>query len=84
MERRSPKSPFSKSPIPKSPVLYEKYKSRCAYGFINFFHFRRSNSKKLISNRRHLSRDAIGKIFPFFKVAGWVCKTVVVQVLILK
>uniref|UniRef100_A0A2P2JTJ6 Uncharacterized protein LOC105129062 isoform X2 n=1 Tax=Rhizophora mucronata TaxID=61149 RepID=A0A2P2JTJ6_RHIMU len=59
MERRSPKSPFSKSPIPKSPVLYEKYKSRCAYGFINFFHFRRSNSKKLISNRRHLSRDAI-------------------------
>ncbi|KAJ8768565.1 hypothetical protein K2173_022675 [Erythroxylum novogranatense] len=58
MEKRSARSPMPKSPIPnpKSPVAYEKYKSRCAYGLINFFHFRRSNSKKLISNAIHLGR----------------------------
>ncbi|KAF9689334.1 hypothetical protein SADUNF_Sadunf01G0081500 [Salix dunnii] len=68
MERRSPKSPFPRSPmlkspfprspIPQSPELYEKYKSKCAYGLINIFHFRHSHSKKLISDKAVLKRHA--------------------------
>ncbi|KAJ6308123.1 hypothetical protein OIU76_017820 [Salix suchowensis] len=68
MERRSPKSPFPrspmlkspfpKSPMPQSPELYEKYKSKCAYGLVNIFHFRHSHSKKLISDKAVLKRHA--------------------------
>lgn len=66
MERRSPKSPlprspFPKSPMPQSPEFYEKYKSKCAYGLINIFHFRQRHSKKLISDKAVLKRHAVGK-----------------------
>lgn len=65
MEKRSPKSPMPKSPMPKSPVpkspVYEKYKSRCAYGLLSFFHFRQSHSKKLIYDKGRLKRHANGK-----------------------
>lgn len=64
MERRSPKSPlprspFPKSPMPQSPEFYEKYKSKCAYGLINIFHFRQRHSKKLISDKAVLKRHAV-------------------------
>ncbi|XP_015570606.1 uncharacterized protein LOC8287386 isoform X2 [Ricinus communis] len=58
-----PKSPMQKSPMPNSPMqkspIYEKYKSRCAYGFFNFL---RRRSKKLIADadRRRISRHALG------------------------
>ncbi|XP_050228249.1 uncharacterized protein LOC126677602 [Mercurialis annua] len=58
-----PKSPMPYSPAPKSPVIYEKYKSRCAYGLISIFNFRRRNSKKLIADtdRRRLSRHSLAE-----------------------
>ncbi|CAK7335551.1 unnamed protein product [Dovyalis caffra] len=64
MERRSPKSPLPKSPFPKSPMpqspeFYQKYKSKCAYGLVNFFHFRQSHSKKLISDKAVLKRHGV-------------------------
>lgn len=62
------KSPFPKSPMPQSPELYEKYKSKCAYGLINIFHFRHSHSKKLISDKAVLKRHAGGKNYLIYVV----------------
>ncbi|XVF52914.1 hypothetical protein PTKIN_Ptkin05aG0056400 [Pterospermum kingtungense] len=63
MDRRLPRSPALKSPVlsPKSPALYEKYKSGCAWGLIHFFDFRQGHSHgKLISNKNLPNRQAKG------------------------
>ncbi|XVF13113.1 hypothetical protein REPUB_Repub08aG0180100 [Reevesia pubescens] len=64
MDRRLPRSPARKSPVfsPKSPAIYEKYKSGCAWGLIHFFDFRQGHSHgKLISDKKHVSRQAKGE-----------------------
>ncbi|OMO79544.1 hypothetical protein CCACVL1_13600 [Corchorus capsularis] len=63
MERRLPRSPVLKSPVlsPKSPAIYEKYKSGCAWGLIHFFDFRQGHSHgKLISDKKRVHRHAKG------------------------
>ncbi|OMO58657.1 hypothetical protein COLO4_34473 [Corchorus olitorius] len=63
MERRLPRSPVLKSPVlsPKSPAIYEKYKSGCAWGLIHFFDFRHGQSHgKLISDKKRVHRLAKG------------------------
>ncbi|KAK8485456.1 hypothetical protein V6N11_009866 [Hibiscus sabdariffa] len=55
MDRRLPRSPALRSPIlsPKSPAIYENYKSGCAWGLIHFFDFCQAHShSKLISDKR--------------------------------
>ena len=64
MDRRLPRSPALKSPIlsPKSPAIYEKYKSGCAWGLIHFFDFRQGHSHgKRISDKKLANRQAKGK-----------------------
>ncbi|XP_022737214.1 uncharacterized protein LOC111290083 [Durio zibethinus] len=64
MDRRLPRSPALKSPVlsPKSPAIYEKYKSGCAWGLIHFFDFRQGHSHgKLISDKKRANRQAKGK-----------------------
>nr|KJB52116.1 hypothetical protein B456_008G247100 [Gossypium raimondii] len=61
MDRRLPRSPVLKSPLlsPKSPAIYEKYKSGCAWGLIHFFDFRQAHSHgKLISDKKRANRQA--------------------------
>lgn len=58
MERRSPRSPAI---LPKSPLIYEKYKTGCAWSLIGFFDFRQGHSnKKLVSDKRHVNRHSVG------------------------
>ncbi|GKU95259.1 hypothetical protein SLEP1_g8640 [Rubroshorea leprosula] len=57
MEKRLPKSPL---PSPRSPALYESYKSGCAWSLIHFFDFRQSHSSgKLISDKKHVKKKQI-------------------------
>ncbi|XP_039022794.1 uncharacterized protein LOC120155306 [Hibiscus syriacus] len=63
MDRRLPRSPALKSPMlsPKSPAIYEKYKSGCAWGLIHFFDFRQAHFHgKLISDKKRTNRQAKG------------------------
>ncbi|XP_022773163.1 uncharacterized protein LOC111315581 isoform X2 [Durio zibethinus] len=63
MDRRLPRSQALKSPLlsPKSPALYEKYKSGCAWGLIHFFDFRQVHCHgKLISDKKLAKRRAKG------------------------
>ncbi|KAK6263124.1 hypothetical protein QUC31_008940 [Theobroma cacao] len=63
MDRRLPRSPSLKSPVlsPKSPAIYEKYKSGCALGLIHFFDFRQGHSHgKLISDKKRVNRQDKG------------------------
>ncbi|XP_021295094.1 uncharacterized protein LOC110424739 isoform X2 [Herrania umbratica] len=63
MDRRLPRSPSLKSPVlsPKSPAIYEKYKSGCAWGLIHFFDFRQGHSHgKLISDKKRVNRQDKG------------------------
>ncbi|KAL0693903.1 hypothetical protein Bca4012_061083 [Brassica carinata] len=63
---RSPRS--SKSPgtaiFPKSPLVYESYKSGCGWKLINFFDFRhvKSGSKRLSSQKKPI-RDSAGNVY---------------------
>uniref|UniRef100_M4EG80 DUF4378 domain-containing protein n=1 Tax=Brassica campestris TaxID=3711 RepID=M4EG80_BRACM len=65
-KRRSPRS--SKSPgtpiFPKSPLVYEGYKSGCGWKLINFFDFRhvKSGNKKLSSDKKPI-RDSAGNVY---------------------
>ncbi|KAF3560523.1 hypothetical protein DY000_02012300, partial [Brassica cretica] len=65
-KRRSPRS--SKSPgtpiFPKSPLVYESYKSGCGWKLINFFDFRhvKSGNKKLSSDKKPI-RDSAGNVY---------------------
>lgn len=61
MDWRLPRSPVLKSPLlsPKSPSIYEKYKSGCAWGLIHFFDFRQAHSHgMLISDKKRANRQA--------------------------
>ncbi|XP_010545690.1 PREDICTED: uncharacterized protein LOC104817974 [Tarenaya hassleriana] len=50
--------------LPKSPLLYEKYKAGCGWRLINFFGFRQDRSgKKLISAKSHRFRDSSGNVY---------------------
>ncbi|XWS38354.1 hypothetical protein CRYUN_Cryun19dG0124100 [Craigia yunnanensis] len=63
MGRRFSRSPALSSPVlsPKSPAIYEKYKSGCAWGLIHFFDFRQGHSHgKLISDQKLANRQAKG------------------------
>ncbi|KAK8478978.1 hypothetical protein V6N13_096195 [Hibiscus sabdariffa] len=63
MDRRLPRSPGLKSPVlsPKSPAIYEKYKSGCAWGLVHFFNFRQPHSHgNLISDEKCTNRQAKG------------------------
>ncbi|XVF10588.1 hypothetical protein REPUB_Repub07fG0195300 [Reevesia pubescens] len=63
MDRRLPRCPALKSPVlsPKSPAIYENYKSGCAWGLIHFFDFRQGHSQgKLISDKKRVNRQAKG------------------------
>ncbi|XP_022777291.1 uncharacterized protein LOC111318678 [Durio zibethinus] len=56
MDRRLPGSPVLS---PKSPAIYEKYKSGCAWGSIHFFDFCQGHSHgKLISDKKSENRQA--------------------------
>ncbi|KAF8052126.1 hypothetical protein N665_1599s0001 [Sinapis alba] len=65
-KRRSPRS--SKSPgtpiFPKSPLVYESYKSGCGWKLINFFDFRhvKSGHKRLSSQKKPI-RDSAGNVY---------------------
>ncbi|KAJ0265578.1 hypothetical protein HA466_0018400 [Hirschfeldia incana] len=65
-KRRSPRS--SKSPgtpiFPKSPLVYESYKSGCGWKLINFFDFRhvKSGHKRLSSQKKPM-RDSAGNVY---------------------
>ncbi|KAG2302905.1 hypothetical protein Bca4012_061228 [Brassica carinata] len=65
-KRRSPRS--SKSPgtpiFPKSPLVYESYKSGCGWKLINFFDFRhvKSGNKRLSSDKK-FTRDSAGNVY---------------------
>nr|CAZ40333.1 hypothetical protein [Raphanus sativus] len=65
-KRRSPRS--SKSPgtpiFPKSPLVYESYKSGCGWKLINFFDFRhvKSGNKRLSSQKKPI-RDSAGNVY---------------------
>ncbi|KAF8075556.1 hypothetical protein N665_1085s0002 [Sinapis alba] len=67
-KRRSPRS--SKSPpgttaiFPKSPLVYESYKSGCGWKLINFFNFRhvKSGNKRLSSQKKPI-RDSAGNVY---------------------
>ncbi|XVF51476.1 hypothetical protein PTKIN_Ptkin04bG0188100 [Pterospermum kingtungense] len=60
MDRRLARSPAAlRSPVlsPKSPAIYERYKSGCAWGLIHFFDFRQDHSHgKLISYKKRSKR----------------------------
>ncbi|CAH8363683.1 unnamed protein product [Eruca vesicaria subsp. sativa] len=64
--RRSPRN--SKSPgtviFPKSPLLYEGYKSGCGWKLINFFDFRhvKPGNKRLSSEKKPI-RDSAGNVY---------------------
>ncbi|KAK8520996.1 hypothetical protein V6N13_077120 [Hibiscus sabdariffa] len=63
MDRRLPRSPALRSPMlsPKSPAIYENYKSGCAWGLIHFFDFCQAHSNgKLISDKKRPNRPAKG------------------------
>lgn len=76
MERRLPRCPALKSPVlsPKTPALYDKNKSGCAWGLIHFFDFRQGHFHgKLISDKKLPNRQAKGKntsLFGFVFVFG--------------
>ncbi|KAK8529383.1 hypothetical protein V6N13_102306 [Hibiscus sabdariffa] len=53
MDRRLPRSPVLS---PKSPAIYEKYKSGCAWGLIHFF----NSHGNLISDEKCTNRQAKG------------------------
>ncbi|XVE57895.1 hypothetical protein DITRI_Ditri04bG0127000 [Diplodiscus trichospermus] len=58
MDRRLPRSPALRSPVlsPKSPAIYENYKSGCAWGLIHLFDFRQVHSRgKLISDKKRIN-----------------------------
>ncbi|KAL4383045.1 hypothetical protein GQ457_15G009500 [Hibiscus cannabinus] len=58
MDRRFPRSPVLS---PKSPAIYEKYKSGCARGLVHFFNFRQPHSHgNLISDEKCTNRQAKG------------------------
>ncbi|CAH2048183.1 unnamed protein product [Thlaspi arvense] len=65
-KKRSPRS--SKSPgtaiFPKSPLVYESYKSGCGWKLINFFDFRhvKSGNKRLSSEKKFV-RDSAGNVY---------------------
>ncbi|KAJ0265712.1 DUF3741 domain-containing protein [Hirschfeldia incana] len=66
-KRRSPRS--SNSPpgtviFPKSPLLYEGYKSGCGWKLINFFDLRhvKSGNKRLSSQKKPI-RDSAGNVY---------------------
>ncbi|CAH8382633.1 unnamed protein product [Eruca vesicaria subsp. sativa] len=64
--RRSPRS--SKSPgtaiFPKSPLVYESYKSGCGWKLINFFDFRHVKSgNKRLSSEKKIIRDSAGNVY---------------------
>ncbi|KAI9175111.1 hypothetical protein LWI28_027413 [Acer negundo] len=47
---------------PKSPVLYERYKSGCAWSLMRFCDFRQDDpDRKLISNRKGLNTHVVGQ-----------------------
>lgn len=78
MDRRLARNPVLRSPAlrspvlsPKSPAIYEKYKSGCAWGLIHFFDFRQGHSHgKLISYKKRSKRQAKGKNSEFL-VCVW-------------
>uniref|UniRef100_A0A1J3J952 DUF4378 domain-containing protein n=1 Tax=Noccaea caerulescens TaxID=107243 RepID=A0A1J3J952_NOCCA len=65
-KRRSPRS--SKSPgsaiFPKSPLVYESYKSGCGWKLINLFDFRhvKSGNKRLTPEKKFI-RDSAGNVY---------------------
>ncbi|CAA7053891.1 unnamed protein product [Microthlaspi erraticum] len=65
-KRRSPRS--SKSPgsaiFPKSPLVYESYKSGCGWKLINLFDFRhvKSGNKRLTPEKK-FNRDSAGNVY---------------------
>ncbi|KAK8658109.1 hypothetical protein V6N13_036321 [Hibiscus sabdariffa] len=63
MDRRFSRSAGFKSPVlsPKSPAIYEKYKSGCARGLVHFFNFRQPHSHgNLISDEKCTNMQAKG------------------------
>ncbi|XP_021895327.1 uncharacterized protein LOC110812791 [Carica papaya] len=66
MEKRSPRSPAI---LPKSPLIYEKYKTGCAWSLLGFFDFRQGHSsKKLVSDKRCVNRHPVGNDYTKNKV----------------
>lgn len=50
---------------PKNPVVYERYKSSCAWSLIRFCDFGQgdSNNRKLISHGKGLNSQVLSKYF---------------------
>lgn len=63
-KKRSPRSSKSPGPaiFPKSPLVYESYKSGCGWKLINFFDFGhvKSSNKRLGSEKKKVIRDSAG------------------------
>ncbi|CAN8240652.1 unnamed protein product [Cochlearia groenlandica] len=67
-KKRSPRS--SKSPgssiFPKSPLVYDSYKSGCGWKLINLFDFRHvksGNNKRLCSDKKKFIKDSAGNVY---------------------
>ncbi|XP_010473614.1 PREDICTED: uncharacterized protein LOC104753036 [Camelina sativa] len=64
-KKRSPRSSKSPGPaiFPKSPLVYESYKSGCGWKLINFFGHVKSGNKRLGSEKKKFVRDSAGNVY---------------------
>ncbi|CAH8255952.1 unnamed protein product [Arabidopsis lyrata] len=66
-KKRSPRSSKSPGPaiFPKSPLVYESYKSGCGWKLIKFFDFGhvKSGNKRLGSEKKKFIRDSAGNVY---------------------
>ncbi|KAL1188051.1 hypothetical protein V5N11_009893 [Cardamine amara subsp. amara] len=66
-KKRSPRSSKSPGPaiFPKSPLVYESYKSGCGWKLINLFDFGhvKSGNKRLGSEKKKVIRDSAGNVY---------------------